>query len=107
MMPRFADENFPKNLEVVDKFRAVAARYGVTPSQITLAWILAEHPDFVPVPGTRNAGRLEENASAAEIVLKDEDVRALRDIVDTGRTYARTVRSPDDLGLYSAERVAR
>lgn len=82
LLPRFSDENFPKNLEVVDKFRAIAARYGATPSQITLAWILAEHPDFVPIPGTRTIERLEENAKAAEITLKDEDVKALRAIVE-------------------------
>lgn len=82
LLPRFSDENFPKNFEVVDNFRSIASKYGVTPSQITLAWILTEHPDFFPIPGTRTVERLEENAKAAEIVLKDEDVRALRAIVE-------------------------
>ena len=91
MMPRFADENFPKNLEVVDKFRAIAAKYGATPSQITLAWILAEHPDFVPIPGTRTIERLEENAKAAEITLEDEDVRALRVIVEAAEVQGERV----------------
>ncbi|KZT70936.1 hypothetical protein DAEQUDRAFT_764181, partial [Daedalea quercina L-15889] len=53
-----------------------------TPSQITLAWILAEHPDFIPIPGSRSVERLEENAKAAEIALKAEDVTALRAIVE-------------------------
>ncbi|KAH9911870.1 NADP-dependent oxidoreductase domain-containing protein [Fomitopsis serialis] len=82
MMPRFADENFPKNLGVVDEFRAIASKYSVTPGQIALAWILAEHPDFVPIPGTRTVERLEENAKAAEITLSLEDVKALRTAVE-------------------------
>ncbi|KZT70949.1 Aldo/keto reductase [Daedalea quercina L-15889] len=82
LMPRFAEENFVKNLEVVDKFAAVASKYGATPGQTTLAWILAEHPDFIPIPGSRSVERLEENAKAAEIALKDEDVKALRAIVE-------------------------
>ncbi|TFY54450.1 hypothetical protein EVJ58_g8859 [Rhodofomes roseus] len=82
MMPRFAEENFPKSLEVVDKFRAIASKYDATPGQIALAWILAEHPDFVPIPGTRTVERLEENAKAAEITLSSEDVKALKAVVE-------------------------
>ncbi|CCL99063.1 uncharacterized protein FIBRA_01074 [Fibroporia radiculosa] len=77
IMPRFSEKNFPKNLELVDKFNKIATKYGATPSQATLAWILAQHPDFVPIPGTRSVRRLEENAKGAEIELKDEDVKAL------------------------------
>ena len=77
-----SDENFPKNLALVDKFRAVAEKYGVTTGQLTLAWIISEHPDFVPIPGSRNIARLEENAKAAEIPLAPEDVKALRAAVD-------------------------
>ncbi|PCH39381.1 Aldo/keto reductase [Wolfiporia cocos MD-104 SS10] len=60
--PRFSDENFPKNLALVDKFRTVAQKYDSTPGKITLMWILATHSDFVPIPGTRTVERLEENA---------------------------------------------
>ena len=81
--PRMSDENFPKNLELVDKFRAVAVKYSASTGQITLAWIIAENPDFVPIPGSRSIERLEENAKAGEIVLDPKDVQALREIVDT------------------------
>ena len=81
-MPRMSDENFPKNLELVDKFNSVAEKYGVSVGQLTLAWIIAEHPDFVPIPGSRNIARLEENAKAGEIALSPEDVKALRAVVD-------------------------
>lgn len=78
-----SDENFPKNFELVDRFRAVAEKYGVSTGQLTLAWIIAENPDFVPIPGSRTIARLEENAKAGEIPLALEDVRALRAVVDT------------------------
>ena len=77
-LPRFAEENFHKNLELVDQFRGVAAKYGATPAQMALAWILAEHADFVPIPGSSSVERLEENARAAEITLDAGDVEALR-----------------------------
>ncbi|PCH39372.1 Aldo/keto reductase [Wolfiporia cocos MD-104 SS10] len=91
-LPRFSDENFPKNLALVDKFQSVARKYNATPGQIALAWILTTHMDFVPIPGTKTADRLEENAKAAEIQLADEDVRELRAAIDAadvqGTRYA-------------------
>jgi len=81
-LPRFSEENFPKNLELVDKFKSVAEKYGATSAQIALAWILAEHSDFIPIPGTKSVARLEENAKGAEIQLSPEDTKALRAAVD-------------------------
>ncbi|KAH9921860.1 NADP-dependent oxidoreductase domain-containing protein [Fomitopsis serialis] len=81
-LPRFSDENFPKNLELLDKFREVAKKYDATASQVALAWILAEHPDFIPIPGSSSVSRLEENAKAAEITLAQEDVQILRAAVE-------------------------
>ncbi|CCM00124.1 uncharacterized protein FIBRA_02151 [Fibroporia radiculosa] len=81
-LPRFSDENFPKNLALVEEFRTVAVKYEATPGQIALAWILAEHPDFVPIPGTRSVALLEENAKAAEIQLAPDDVKELRAAVE-------------------------
>ncbi|KAG6902935.1 hypothetical protein C0995_009327 [Termitomyces sp. Mi166 len=81
--PKFSAENFPKNLKVVDELQKIASKRGVTSSQITLAWILAEHPNFVPIPGSRNVNRLEENAHSAEITLSKEDVDAIRAVVES------------------------
>ncbi|KAI5835124.1 Aldo/keto reductase [Schizophyllum commune Tattone D] len=81
-LPRFSPENFPKNLELVDKFHTVARKLNATPAQIALAWILAEHSDMVPIPGSRGIERTEENAKGAEIVLPEEDRKALREVVD-------------------------
>ncbi|KAJ7686769.1 NADP-dependent oxidoreductase domain-containing protein [Mycena rosella] len=82
MLPRFSSENFPKNLELLAHFEALAAKYAATPSQIALAWILAQHPNFVPIPGTRSVARLEENAGSAEIRLTSEDVENIRKRVE-------------------------
>ncbi|CAA7270045.1 unnamed protein product [Cyclocybe aegerita] len=81
-LPRFSEENFHKNLLIVDKLKAVADRIGCTPSQVTLAWILAEHPDWAVIPGSRSIDRLEENTKASEVVLSPEDVKHLRKLVE-------------------------
>ncbi|KAH8111783.1 Aldo/keto reductase [Phellopilus nigrolimitatus] len=77
-MPRFSEENFPKNLVLSDKLKAIADKYNATPSQVTLAWILAEHDSFIPIPGCRSVERVEENAGGAELKLAPEDVKAIR-----------------------------
>ncbi|KAG5645644.1 hypothetical protein DXG03_005635 [Asterophora parasitica] len=82
-LPRFSAENFPKNISVVEELQKFATKYDANTTQITLAWILAEHPNFVPIPGIRNASRLEENARGAEITLAPEDVKAIRAVVES------------------------
>ncbi|KAJ7938325.1 Aldo/keto reductase [Mycena leptocephala] len=77
-LPRFSEENFPKNLALVDHLQQIADKHHATSGQVALAWMLAEHPDFFPIPGTRNVARLEENARGAEIALSDEDVKDIR-----------------------------
>ncbi|KIJ30924.1 hypothetical protein M422DRAFT_186470, partial [Sphaerobolus stellatus SS14] len=80
ILPRFSEENFPKNLVIVDKMQEVGKKVGVTSGQIALAWILAEHDNFVPIPRCRNPARLEENAIAGEIALSEEDVQVIRQL---------------------------
>ncbi|KAG6823771.1 hypothetical protein H0H93_003108, partial [Arthromyces matolae] len=82
-LPRFSEENFPKNLAIVDKLQKIADKYNATTGQITLAWILAEHANFIPIPGVRTVDRLEENAHAAEIELEPADVKEIRAVVDS------------------------
>ena len=57
MVPRYSAENFPKNLIVTDKIKAIADKYGATPSQVTLAWILAEHYDCESCRCAQNESR--------------------------------------------------
>ena len=72
--PRFQGENFAKNLELVDRIRELAAEKGCTPSQLALAWVLAQGDDVVPIPGTKRTKYLEENVGALEVVLTADDL---------------------------------
>jgi aryl-alcohol dehydrogenase-like predicted oxidoreductase len=72
--PRFQGENFRKNLELVDRVREIAKEKNVKPSQLALAWVLAQGDDIVPIPGTTRSDHLQENLTALEIVLTREDL---------------------------------
>jgi aryl-alcohol dehydrogenase-like predicted oxidoreductase len=67
--PRFQGDNFSRNLVLVDKVKELAARYGCTPSQLALAWVLAQGEDIVPIPGTKRRTYLEENRGALSVTL--------------------------------------
>jgi aryl-alcohol dehydrogenase-like predicted oxidoreductase len=76
-VPRFAPENRKANQAVVDLVRAIAARKGVTPAQLALAWVLAQRPWIVPIPGTTKLHRLEENLGAVDVELTPDDLREI------------------------------
>ena len=76
-MPRFQGENFDKNIRLVEALKAMAARRGVTPAQLALAWVLARGEDIVPIPGTKRRKYLEENIAAVEIVLSEAEIQEL------------------------------
>jgi aryl-alcohol dehydrogenase-like predicted oxidoreductase len=76
-MPRFAGEAFDKNMALVERVKAIAARRGVTAGQLALAWVLAKGEDMVPIPGTKRRKYLEENAAAVTIKLTPEEVAEL------------------------------
>lgn len=71
--PRFMGENFQRNLDLVARLKEIAAEKGVTPAQLALAWLLEQGRDIVPLPGTRNADRLRENAGATGIQLSGDE----------------------------------
>jgi len=73
--PRFTPEARKANLVMVDRLRDIAAHKGATPAQIALAWLLAQKPWIVPIPGTRKLARLDENIGAAAITLTSDDLR--------------------------------
>ncbi len=75
--PRFQGENFEKNLELVEHVRQLSAERHVTPSQLALAWVLAQGEDVVPIPGTKHQRYLDENIAALAVHLSDDDLRAL------------------------------
>lgn len=75
--PRFQGENFQKNLDLVRRVEELADEKGCTPAQLALAWLLARGPDIVPIPGTKQRRRLEENAGATDVVLTAGDVERI------------------------------
>ncbi|MFC4032434.1 aldo/keto reductase [Streptomyces polygonati] len=75
--PRFSEENFDRNIGIVDEVRAVADEVGATPAQVAIAWVLAQGNDIVPIPGTKRVSRLEENLAAAAVKLTDQQVERL------------------------------
>ena len=82
--PRFTGEAFAANLRLVDAVRAMAEEKGATPAQLALAWVLAQGPDVVPIPGTKRRGYLEENVGARGIELSEADLQRLGEIAPPG-----------------------
>ena len=85
--PRFSEQNFPKNLQLVDKIRAIAERKGCSAGQLTLAWLLRQGEDVIPIPGTKRVRFLEENLKALEVVLEGEEEREIRKAVDEAEVH--------------------
>jgi aryl-alcohol dehydrogenase-like predicted oxidoreductase len=79
MSPRFAPDARAANMAVVDLVKRVAKRKGATPAQIALAWLLAQKPWIVPIPGTKKLSRLEENLGAANVQLTAADLREIEE----------------------------
>ena len=74
MHPRFEGENFQKNLLLVEKVEEIAEEKGYQPSQLALAWLLAQGEDIVPIPGMKTVKHLEENLGALEVNLTTDDL---------------------------------
>jgi aryl-alcohol dehydrogenase-like predicted oxidoreductase len=83
-MPRFEQENFHRNTEVVEKIKAIAARKGCTPAQLALAWVLSQGDYIVPIPGTKRRQYLEENVGALDIRLTPEDLTEIDSLIPPG-----------------------
>ncbi|MFV2197508.1 aldo/keto reductase [Nocardiopsis sp. LOL_012] len=87
--PRFAKDNFERNLGLVDEVAAVAKQAGATPGQVALAWLLAQGGDIAPIPGTRRVSRVEENAGADAVELPPEALARLDALAPAaGERYA-------------------
>ncbi len=84
LSPRFQDGNLDANLRLVDAVKALAEAKGCKPGQVALAWLLAQGPDILPIPGTKRIPYLEENVGAASIVLSSDEVAALSAAIPPG-----------------------
>jgi aryl-alcohol dehydrogenase-like predicted oxidoreductase len=82
--PRFSGDNFARNLELVERVRELAASKGATPSQLAIAWVLAQGDDVVAIPGTKRRRYLEENLGALEVELTGEDLAAIERVTPRG-----------------------
>jgi aryl-alcohol dehydrogenase-like predicted oxidoreductase len=83
LLPRFSEENMPKNLRIVDEFNRLAENKGCTSSQLALAWVIAQ--GAIPIPGTHRAERLEENFGARNVSLNEEELKELRKLVNEAK----------------------
>lgn len=83
-MPRFEQENFRRNIDLVEKISALAANKGCTPAQLALAWVLAQGDDIVPIPGTKRRRYLEENVGALDVRLSPKELAQIDAILPPG-----------------------
>jgi aryl-alcohol dehydrogenase-like predicted oxidoreductase len=82
--PRFQGENFQRNLDLVERVRAIAEDKGCTAGQLALAWVLRRGDDIVPIPGTKRVRYLEENVAALDVALTAEDLARLDEVAPLG-----------------------
>ena len=101
-LPRFSPEAMAKNQAFVDLLKRVAAEKGATPAQVALAWLLAQRPYIVPIPGTTKLHRLDENIGAADLRLAQDELREIDEaaarIEPEGERYA-----PQQLAMVGRE----
>lgn len=93
-VPRFEAEALKANLALVDVIKTIAAAKGVTPAQLALAWILAQKPWIVPIPGTRSLTRLEENLGGGDVLLTPAELLHIEEVSKTVRIAGE--RYPDE-----------
>ena len=82
--PRFQGENFARNLKLVDEIRRIATEKRCAPSQLALAWVLAQGDDIVPIPGTKRRKYLDENLRALDVALTAEDLARIDRVIPPG-----------------------
>lgn len=84
---RFQGDNFAKNLKVVDDIKAIAEKKQATSGQVTLAWLMAQGEDIIPIPGTKQLKNLQENVQAAFMQLDSNEVAEIRKVVDAAEVH--------------------
>ncbi|KQX96358.1 aldo/keto reductase [Rhodanobacter sp. Root480] len=87
--PRFMGDNFDRNLQAVEKVKALAADKGCSPAQLALAWVLAQGDDVLAIPGTRKRSRLDENLGALQVQLRADELAAIDAVFSPGAVAGR------------------
>jgi aryl-alcohol dehydrogenase-like predicted oxidoreductase len=98
--PRFQDANFGRNLELVHRIEAIAREKQCTPAQLVLAWLLAQGPDLVPIPGTKRKERVDENVGAQAVRLDARDVERISAAVPPGAAAGSRYPDAQMKGVY-------
>lgn len=81
LYPKYSEKNFPNILKLLQALENVASTHQSTPAQVALAWLLAQGPDIIPIPGTKSPTRMKENAASAVLRLSDQEVQEIRTLV--------------------------
>lgn len=83
MIPKYSDANFPHINNLTDELKKIGeAHNGATPAQVTISWLLAQAPDIIPIPGSKQVKYVEENLGALAIKLSDEEIKKIRTLCD-------------------------
>jgi aryl-alcohol dehydrogenase-like predicted oxidoreductase len=98
--PRFKEENFEQNLALVHRVETLAREKGITPAQLALAWLLAQAPDLVPIPGTKRKYRVDENLGALDITLDSYEVARISEALPTGAAAGTRYPAPQMKGVF-------
>jgi aryl-alcohol dehydrogenase-like predicted oxidoreductase len=92
--PRFEDENFERNLSLVDRFAALGREFGLSAAQLAIAWLVAQGDDIVPIPGTKRRTYLEENVAAAGVKLTPQQLDRVAALVPKGSVAGARTSDP-------------
>jgi aryl-alcohol dehydrogenase-like predicted oxidoreductase len=98
--PRYAEGNLAHNVALVARIEAIAQRKGCTPGQLALAWLLAQGPDIIPIPGTKRRERLVENLGALAVSLSKSDVEEISSAIPAGAAAGTRYPEPQMKSLY-------
>ncbi|GAA5966120.1 hypothetical protein JCM21900_004944 [Sporobolomyces salmonicolor] len=85
MLPRMQKDVWAKNYRIVEEFQKLAEKKGCTPGQLSLAWVMAQGDNIIPIPGTKSEKYLEENFAARNVELTEEDLKELRQVIDANK----------------------
>ena len=86
---RYSAENFPKNLKLIDEINEIAKKKGCTAGQLTLAWLLAQGQDIIPIPGTKKIKYLEENIGAVHVEVTSAENAEIRKAVENAEVHGQ------------------
>ena len=98
--PRFAGDNLARNLALVANVEALAKKKGCTPGQVALAWVLAQGNDIVPIPGTKQTRRVDENLGALDVGLTEEEAKGLSQAIPVGAAAGTRYAEAQMKGVY-------